>query len=134
VQQLAWHSQQNLGQDAGGEWSEEVLAVGPQAPRSAGGISEKQKGSGGAQKGMPPQTEAEKLLSGLLQHMRVPHVLASPSAMAGGIYRVPVWFPDPKAVLELEVSGDRLTSGGLGGAAELRRRQLRAAGLKVHSF
>jgi len=70
----------------------------------------------------------------MLQHMRVPHVVASAAAVPGSIYRVPIWFPEPKAVLDVDVQGDRLASGILGGAAELRRSQLRAAGLQVISF
>eukprot|EP00439_Symbiodinium_sp_Y106_P061975 s121_g9.t1 len=101
-----------------------VLAAGPHAPRGASAGSH----------GRPPQTEAEKTLSALLQHLRIPHVVASPAAVPGGIYRIPVWFPEQSAALELEQLGDRLAGGGLSGTARLRRRQLREAGLKVLAF
>ncbi|CAE7702803.1 unnamed protein product [Symbiodinium microadriaticum] len=123
MRQLAWHCQQQLPEQSA-VWSAAVLADGPHAPRSASAGSH----------GRPPQTEAEKTLSALLQHLRIPHVVASPAAVPGGIYRIPVWFPEQSAALELEQLGDRLAGGGLSGTARLRRRQLREAGLKVLAF
>lgn len=112
VQQLAWHVQQ-VHSEAPGRWTLAVLKKGP---------------------GVHMSTAVEQELSKLLQQMRVPHVVASPTVLPGGIYRVPIWFPQPGAVLDVDVQGDRLASGALGGGAELRRQQLQRAGLKVLTF
>eukprot|EP00434_Breviolum_minutum_P000828 symbB.v1.2.000729.t1/scaffold36.1/size400579/1 len=120
LQQLAWHGLQHHG--SAGPWSAAILEVGPQLPRTT------------SRDGTPGQTDAEKMLSSLLQNLRVPHVVASSQAVPGNIYRLPLWFPHANAVLELNTSSDRLVSGKLSGTAEMRRKQLREAGLKVHSF
>ena len=50
--------------------------------------------------------------------------LISRSATAPrSFYRLPLWFPDANAVLELNTTGDRLMSGKHSGTAEMRRRQ-----------
>ncbi|CAJ1346082.1 unnamed protein product [Effrenium voratum] len=116
LQQLAWHSQQHFGVAA---WSTEVLQAGPTAPRGAT-----------AEPGLPAQTEAEKMISSLLQQLRVPHVVARTGQV--GLYRLPIWFPDGQATLELDISSDRLASGSPNGQAQVRRQQLREAGLTVH--
>lgn len=113
AQQLAWHMQCHHGGGAGGQWGKALLGKGP---------------------GVHVSTSVEQELSSLLQHIRVPHVVASPVAMPGGIYRIPIWFPQPGAVLDVDVQGDRLASGELGGAAHLRRKQLKDAGLQVIVF
>jgi len=72
----------------------------------------------------------------MLQQLRIPHVQrAGPTVIPGvGIYRVPIWFPQPSAVLDIDLEVDRLASGALCGAAALRRQQLRASGLEVHTL
>jgi len=50
------------------------------------------------------------------------------------MFRVAVWFPEPQAALDIDVKNDRLMSGVLSGAAELRRRQLQDAGLHIHTI
>ena len=62
------------------------------------------------------------MLSTLLQSLRVPHVVASSKAVAP-IFRLPFWFPDANAALELNTMKDRLMSGKPSGTAHLRRRQ-----------
>ncbi|CAL1150880.1 unnamed protein product, partial [Cladocopium goreaui] len=116
LQQLAWHSQQHLGLSSA--WSDAMLGAGPLVPRTA------KTNAGSAGGSMPSQTDAEKLLSSLLQNLRVPHVVASSKAVPGNIYRVPLWFPAANAVLDLSTSSDRLISGKYSGTARMRRRQL----------
>merc|ERR1712062_277857 len=121
AQQLAWHARRQ-GEDFVGDWVQRVLDDG------------KRSRSRGATPGQSALVgdKPERHLSGLLQEMRVPHVLATPAAVPGG-YGKSIWFPQPKAVLDVGATGDRLMSGRLRGAAELRRRQLRSAGLHVHT-
>eukprot|EP00929_Paragymnodinium_shiwhaense_P088816 TRINITY_DN49124_c0_g1_i1.p1 TRINITY_DN49124_c0_g1~~TRINITY_DN49124_c0_g1_i1.p1 ORF type:complete len:1072 (-),score=198.14 TRINITY_DN49124_c0_g1_i1:53-3268(-) len=115
ARQLAWHMMQQQQQKEGSTktWAEAVLK------RQPWGDS---------------QHHLDKRLSKLLQHLRVPHVSASHLAIPGGVYQVPAWFPAPQAVLDVDSWGDRLSSGGLAGSAQLRRKQLRAAGLRVHTL
>merc|ERR1712232_714561 len=76
----------------------------------------------------------ERHVSGMLQQMRVPHVTSMPAVVPSALYTQSIWFPQPKAVLDMDRDGDRLASGALGGAAGLRRQQLRAVGLRVHTL
>jgi len=121
AQQLAWYAQRQ-GEHVVGDWVQRVLEDGK------GGRSRGANQGQAALAGDNP----ERHLSGLLQEMRVPHVMATPWAVPGG-YGKSIWFPQPKAVLDVGATSDRLMSGKLRGAAELRRRQLRSAGLHVHA-
>eukprot|EP00928_Gymnodinium_smaydae_P018691 TRINITY_DN17122_c0_g2_i1.p1 TRINITY_DN17122_c0_g2~~TRINITY_DN17122_c0_g2_i1.p1 ORF type:complete len:1059 (-),score=233.92 TRINITY_DN17122_c0_g2_i1:228-3335(-) len=123
ARQLAWHLRRSGAQadgelaaqtgpghenaaanDAGRAWAEAVLAYEPSFEDYEAAVA--------------------RQLSELLQQMRVPHVASSPVAAVRGIYRAPAWFPQPKAVLDVDARGDRLASGALGGGAALRRKQL----------
>lgn len=113
ARQLAWHVRNQHDAalpDESVRWTEVVLAREPWGSYDAA---------------------AGRRLSELLQHMRVPHVASSPLVLPGGIYRVPAWFPQPGAVLDIDARGDRLASGASSGASELRRKQLRSRGLRV---
>lgn len=116
ARQLAWHIRSQfdaVAPDASVRWTEAVLA-------------EESWGSYDAAVG--------RRLSELLQHMRVPHVASSPLVLPGGIYRIPAWFPQPGAVLDVDARGDLLASGATSGAADLRRRQLQSRGIRVLSI
>jgi len=121
AQQLAWHAQRQ-GEGFVGDWVQRVLDDGRGSRSRAATTGQS------ALVGDKP----ERHLSGLLQEMRVPHVMSTPAAVPGG-YGKSIWFPQPKAVLDVGATGDRLMSGKLRGAAELRRQQLRSAGLHVHA-
>ena len=43
--------------------------------------------------------------------------VASPAAVPGGVYRVPIWFPQPRAVLDVAVQAGGRTRDRCGGAA-----------------
>lgn len=122
ARQLAWHYQRQAG--TSGRWAEFLLSQRPAArvPISASPRAGVRGGQGSAD---------ERQISAMLQEMRVPHVASSQAAVPGGMYRVPVWFPQSKAVLDI---GDTLASGSPGGAADLRRQQLLASGLVVYSL
>merc|ERR1712113_494832 len=85
AQQLAFHEKQRAGSIAS-RWTEDVLSQDKPKRIMPLGIRH-------------PEPNAEKQVSDLLQQMRVPHVTATPSAVPGGIYVVPIWFPQPRAIL-----------------------------------